>query len=216
MSVLTTTALDGWLNRATRHLSQDAAAQVRREIGEHYESARETAALTAATAEEADRIAIAALGDAKVANCQYRQVMLTSAEARLLREGNWEARAVCSRSWLRWLFFATAFTVFFGAGVSFLKGDAYMGWAMAAGGMCAGILFAAPFLPIYTPSRARVFRGVRWASLLGVLVLPFASDVYRWSWLILACAWPILQTEWARISIRRKLPVAQWPRHLYL
>jgi hypothetical protein len=151
-----------------------------------------------------------------VANRRYREVLLTDSEARLLREGNWEAGTVCSSSWLRWLFLAVAFTVFLGAGVLFVKGDAYMGWAMAAGGISAGIVFAAPFLPIHTPLRARVVRGVRWALLLGVLVLPFASDVYRWSWLIFACVWPILQTEWTRVSIRRKIPVAQWPRHLYL
>ena len=37
------TALESWLQQATRHLSAESAAQVRTEIREHYESAREAA-----------------------------------------------------------------------------------------------------------------------------------------------------------------------------
>ena len=35
-----------------------------------------------------------------------------------------------------------------------------------------GLVFAftAPFLPIYTPSRARAFRGLKWGALIGALV----------------------------------------------
>jgi hypothetical protein len=85
------TGLDGWLKQATRHLSRDSAAQVRTEIQEHYESALEAAMSGGASTEEADRLAVTALGDAKDANCKYRNVLLTSAEARMLREGNWDA-----------------------------------------------------------------------------------------------------------------------------
>src|SRR5262245_8350522 len=97
------TALDSWLTQATRHLSKDSAAQVRTEIHEHYESAREAAVSGGATADEADRLAVTALGDAKAANRQYRKVLLTSAEARMLHAGNREARVLCSRSSPRWL-----------------------------------------------------------------------------------------------------------------
>lgn len=90
------TGLDSWLEQATRCLSRDSVAQVRSEIREHYESARETAISGGATADEADRLAVCALGDAKTANRQYRNVLLTASEARMLREANWEARAVCS------------------------------------------------------------------------------------------------------------------------
>jgi hypothetical protein len=48
-------------------------------------------------------------------------------------------------------------------------------------------------------------------ALMAVLVLAF-----QWSWLLIACLWPVAQVEWTRISIRRKLPVAKWPRQLYL
>ena len=216
MSAFDTTALEIWLNQATRHLSRDAAAQVRREIREHYESARETAALTAATPEEADGVAIAALGDAKVANCQYRQVLLTSAEARLLRQGNWEAKAVCSRGWARWLILGLAAAGLLGSARLLIRGDGYLGSAMLAGVMSIGLFFAAKALPIYTPARGRVFRGVRLTLLLAIWVLAFGPNALQWSWLLFSCLWPLMWIEMRRESIRRKLPVAQWPRHLYL
>src|SRR5580658_3583613 len=97
------TGLDSWLKQATRHLSKDSAAQVQTEIRDHYESARDAAMIGGATADEAERRALTALGDAKTANRQYRHVLLTSAEARMLREGAWEARVVCSRPLPKWL-----------------------------------------------------------------------------------------------------------------
>ena len=86
--------LDSWLRQATRHLAKDSAAQVRMEIQQHYESARDAAIHAGATAVEAARSALIALGDARTANRQYRHVLLTSAEPRMLRDGNWEARIV--------------------------------------------------------------------------------------------------------------------------
>ena len=56
--------LETWLRRATFHLSASSAAQVRSEIQEHYESARDEARGGGATPEEADRRALASLGDA--------------------------------------------------------------------------------------------------------------------------------------------------------
>lgn len=39
----------------------------------------------------------------------------------------------------------------------------------------------------------------------------------RGSWLMLiSCAWPLLWVEWTLFSLRRKLPVAEWPKQLYL
>ena len=203
------TGLDGWLKQATRHLSRDSAAQVRTEIQEHYESALEAAMSGGASTEEADRLAVTALGDAKDANCKYRNVLLTSAEARMLREGNWEARAVCSRPWLKW----GALLV---AAALFLTGAITVAWALLVGGIAMGLLFAAPFLPVYTRSRGRVFRCVKWAVLLGTLGLAFGPDVLKWSWLLFSCLWPMVLIEATRISIRRKLPIAEWPKQLYL
>jgi hypothetical protein len=76
--------LETWLKQATRCLSRDSATQVRIEIREHCDSAREAAIRDGATTEEANRLAVTGLGDAKAANRQYRKVLLTSAEARML------------------------------------------------------------------------------------------------------------------------------------
>ena len=203
------TGLDSWLKQATRQLSRDSAAQVRTEIQEHYESALEAAMSGGVSAEESDRLAVTALGDAKDANCKYRNVLLTSAEARILREGNWEARAVCSRPWLRWGALLVA------AGLS-LVGAITAIWALLVGGIAMGVIFGAPFLPVYTRSRGRVFRCVKWAVLLGTLGLAFGPEALKWSWLLFSCLWPMVWIESTRISIRRKLPIAEWPKQLYL
>jgi hypothetical protein len=80
-------------------LARDSAAAVRSEIEEHYESAREAGIADGMTDAGAELSALRALGDAKTANCRYREVLLTSREERMLRKGQWEARAVCSRPW---------------------------------------------------------------------------------------------------------------------
>ena len=169
-----------------------------------------------ATADEADRLAVTALGDAKTANCQYRNVLLTSAEARMLREGNWEARAVCSRPWLKWLLLAMPVAALLAAAALFLTGAIAVARVLLVGGIGMGLLFAAPFLPVYTPSRGRVFRRVKWVVLIGTLVLAFGPDALKSSWLLISCLWPLAWIEWTRVSIRRKLPVAEWPKQLYL
>jgi len=205
-----TMQLEMWLKRATRHLSWDAAAQVRSEIGEHYDAALESAMAGGAGLDEADRVAIAALGDAQTANRQYRKVLLTSREARLLREGNWEARAVCSRRWLlpvsAWLA-AIAF---------YLAGSIVMARVLVVGGTAIGVIFFATFLPVYTPARGRVFRGVKRVMLAVILLLAFSPLTLRWSGLLFSCVWPVAWIEWTRASIRRKLPVEKWPKQLYL
>jgi hypothetical protein len=205
------TSLDSWLKHATRHLSRDSTTQVRTEIREHYESAREAAISGGATADEADRIAVTALGDAKAANRQYRRVLLTSGEARLLHEGNWEARAICSRSRLKWLLLGMSVAALIAASASFLMGAVTVALILLVGGIGMGLLCAAPSLPVYTPSRGRIFRCVKWVALLGVLAFGLNSP-----WLLIACVWPLAWVEWTRASIRRKLPVAQWPKQLYL
>ncbi len=211
-----TTELETWLKQATRHLSENSVAQVRTEIQEHYESARETAVSGGSTADEADRLAVTALGDAKTANRQYRNVLLTRAEARMLRDGAWEARAVCSRPWLKWLLAAMPVAAMLAAAAFFLAGSIAVARTLLAGGMGMGLLFAAPFLPIYTPSRGRAFRLIKWAILIGTLGMAFGPAALKSSWLLASCLWPVAWIEWTRISIRRKLPVAKWPKQLYL
>jgi hypothetical protein len=201
--------LENWLAQATRGLSTDSAAQVRAEISEHFESARDAAIHEGALGDEADRRALDALGDAKAASCEYRQVLLSKAEAKLLRQGNWEARAVCARPWLKGLAIAVPLAVLAAGAAS------HSPYAIA-GGVAAGFLLAAPFLPIYTPGRALVFRWARWIVMVATVVLLFGPNAVKWSWLLFSCLWPMAWVEWQRTSIRRKLPVDQWPRQLYL
>ena len=208
--------LDSWLKQATRHLAKNSAAQVRTEIQEHYESAREAAISNGATSAEADRLALNVLGDAKTANCQYRRVLLTSAEARMLRDGNWEALAVCSRPWLKRLILAAPVAAAAAATALFFTGRIAVARDLLVLGMGMSPLFAALLLPIYTPSRGRVFRRVKWVAMTGALLLVSGPEVLKWSWLLIACLWPLAWTEWTRASIRRKLPVAKWPKQLYL
>jgi hypothetical protein len=210
------TGLDIWLRLATRHLAKDSADQVRSEILEHYESAREAAITDRASSDEADRLALNALGDARTANCQYRNVLITSAEARMLREGNWEANAICSRPWLKWLIVAVPVAAVIAATALFFTGHAAVARDVLISGLGMSPLLAAPLLPIYTASRGRVYRVVKWVAMTGALVLVFGPETFKWSWLLISCMWPIASTEWTRASIRRKLPMAAWPKHLYL
>jgi hypothetical protein len=207
--------LDYWLNEATRGLSKDSAAQVRSEIQEHYESAREASLSNGASVDEADRFAVTSLGDAEDANRQYLKVLLTSAEARLLREGNWEARAFCSSARVKWLFAAPPVAALSIGTALLLTGATGLAQVLLTAGTGLGLLFAAPLLPIYTPSRARIFRFVKWVVLVAMLVLAFGPSALKWSWLLTSCLWPMAWVEWTRMSIRRKLPVAKWPKQLY-
>jgi hypothetical protein len=207
--------LHSWLEQATRHLAKDSAVQVRTEIREHYEAARETAIAGGASTEDAERLALDALGNARVANCQYRHVLLTSAEARMLREGNWEARAVCSRAWLKRSILAMPLAIAAAAAALLITGHAPVARDVLIGGVAMSPLAAVLLLQINTPLRGRVFRCAKWIVMIGAMVLLFGPNAFMWSWLLISCVWPLFWIEWTRASIRRKLPVKAWPRHLY-
>lgn len=211
-----TTELDRWVTEATRCLSADAAGQVRAEIQEHYDSTREAAIGGGALAGEADRAALAALGDARSANRGYRKVLLTTREARLLKQGNWEARVICSNQRVKSLFRWMPAVPLLAALVLFSTGATGVARTLFLGSIVMGFLFIVPFLPVYTPARSRLARGVKWIVLAGMPVLAFGPDALKYSWLLIAVLWPIARTEWIRVLIRRKLPVAQWPKQLYL
>lgn len=210
------TPLDRWIARATRDLSLDSAGQVRAEIQEHFESAREAAIAGGAGAPDADRMALGALGDPKTAHCQYRKVLLTSAEAKMLREGNWESRAVCARPWLKHLLLAVPAIPLIVTFVMISRGATAAARLPFLASVALFIFFAAPFLPVYTPWRARAYRAIKWATLVAIFTLAFGADSLKYSWLIASCLWIPFWTEATRMSIRRKLPVAQWPKQLYL
>jgi hypothetical protein len=206
-------ALETWVRQAACGLSRDSAARVRMEILEHYESARESARAAGADAGEADRAAVASLGSARMANRQYREVLLTVSEARLLGSARWESRAVCARPWLKRLIPVPVAGLL--AGVWFgVTGETYLARLLLVGMSGLALLFAA-FLPIYTPARGRVFRYARWAWLAAVLVLASGPSVEN-SWMLPVLGWPMIWIEWMQSALRRKLPVAQWPKQLYL
>ncbi|MCX6590193.1 MAG: hypothetical protein NTZ56_01585 [Acidobacteria bacterium] len=210
------TELEFWLAQATRKLSREAGQQVRQEIGEHFASAREAALERGVAAGQADQAALAALGDAREANRRYREVLLTAAEARMLNDGNREARAYCTVAWVKALLLILPAAALAGAVVCFRAGREDVGRGLLAAAIGMSLFFLAPYLPIYTPSRGRAFRAVKWAILIGALGLTFGSHLMSQTWLFASCLWPIIWVEWTRTAIRRKLPVARWPKQLYL
>jgi hypothetical protein len=209
-------ALHAWLARATCQLSADSAAQVRTEIAEHYDSARESAISSGATPHDADRLSVTSLGDPRVANRQYRRVLLTSAEARMLRQSNCEVRAVCSHRWLKRLLISSPMGALLAAAAFFITGHTSVAQGLLAGSIGMVFAFTAPFLPIYTPPRARVFRGLKWGAMIGAVLFAFGPNALESAWLLISCLAPLVWIEWTRHSIRRKLPIAKWPKQLYL
>ena len=209
-------ALDSWLKQATRHLGKDSVTRVRTEIQEHFDATRDAAIANGATAEEADTFALKALGDAKAANRQYRRVLLTSAESRILRSDDREARAICSRPPLKWIFAGVFVTALCAAAALFLTGHVGAGRDAVALAIGMSPLSGALFLPIRTPARGRVFRALKWIAVTVAVALVFGPELLKWSWLLISCLWPLASSEWTRASIRRKLPASAWPRHLYL
>ncbi|MGA2114641.1 MAG: hypothetical protein ABSH56_07815 [Bryobacteraceae bacterium] len=208
--------LDRWLKQATRCLSSDSTARVVTEIREHYECARDAAIGDGAGADQADELALTALGDARKANRQYRKVLLTSSEARLLRQGNWEARAVCSRPLVKSLALSLPLMAILAASGLFHTGADEAARVLLLAGIGVGFLFITPFLPVYTPARSRIVRYLKWVVLAGLPFLAFGADALKFSWLLIASLWPVAWVEWTRIAIRRKLPIERWPKHLYL
>ena len=79
------------------------------------------------------------------------------------------------------------------------------------------VVFAVPLLPIYTPARARIYRAAKWLTVIALSVSFFdPGHRLEWSWLVLNCFSFVAWTEVKRMSLRRKIPAANWPKHLYL
>lgn len=208
--------LDSWLNQAVKHLSKDSADLVRREIQEHYDAAREAALNNGIDPQQAELVAVQTLGDPGIANCQYRKVLLTSSEAALLRQSNAESRMICSNKWLKWTVLSTPGTLLLLSAIFLAMYQFDLARGVLVVGALMAILFTAPFLPIYTPNRGLIFRAVKWVIIIGSITVLFGKDGWNWSWLTSCCFLPFFITEWKRMMIRRKLPIGQWPRQLYL
>jgi hypothetical protein len=210
------TSLEIWLEKATRCLSAESAAMVRSEIQEHYESARDAALDRGVTLPEADQAALYSLGDPRTANRQYRRVLLTATEAQMLRNAQWEGRTVCASRVLLWLLRAIPVAVLCAAAITFVAGQSFMSRLFLLLAVGSVVFIAGPTLPIYTPSRARIFRWVKWTAIIVTTALAFGSNAADWFGAIAICASGVAWIEWTRHSIRRKLPVAKWPKELFL
>ena len=209
------TELEQWLMRASKCLSAESHTRVRAEILDHYEASRDEAIGNGATLLEAEAMALRALGDPGRANRLYRQSLLTSSEAKLLRQGNWEARAVCSRPVLKWIVLGLPVAAFLAGIIALLRGATHLAAELLPIGLCFSVLLHGPFLPIYTPLRSRIYRGFKWAALSAIFLMAMWPLGWSESWLFFGCLWMVVWIEWRRFSIRRKLPIGQWPRQLH-
>ena len=210
------TTLDGWLKQAVRGLSQESADTVRREIEEHYESAREAALSSGIDLPDAEVMAVQALGDPCVANRQYRKVLLTKSEAAVLRNSNAESRMICSNGWAKWMLVSAPGILLLISVVCLAMHMTSLARGVLGLGALMALFFIAPFMPIYSVSRGRIYRVVKWAVMISVVLALFGEDGWNWAWLNACCFYPVLYLEWKRMMIRRKLPISRWPKQLYL
>jgi len=76
--------------------------------------------------------------------------------------------------------------------------------------------FLPRMLPVYTPVRSRYYRLVKWICLAVAAILPLVIGA-RAPWTGAAfLGFFFWMFETKRISLRRKLPIEEWPRELYL
>ncbi len=210
------TSLDGWLHQAVRGLSKESAETVRREIQEHYDAGRETALNNGIDPQIAEDMAVQALGDPCVANSQYRKVLLTKSEAAVLRSSIAESRVICSNGWAKWLLLSAPGTLLVPSAISLAMHLPSVARGLLALGILMAIFFIAPFMPIYTVSRGRIYRAIKWIVLIGGVFALFGIDSRIGLWLASCCFFPVFFTEWKRMMIRRKLPISKWPKQLFL
>ena len=161
-------------------------------------------------------VGIAALGDPESANFDYSCSLLTAREARVLRRGVREWKFISSHPCFRWLLLSTAAVACVGAMKLFVVGWNLPGRLMLAFGIGAGIPLLISILPVYTPSRGPIFRIVKWVAQILALLLAFGPGGLAIYWLVALCVCRLIWSEYIRRSIRHKLPVIQWPRHLYV
>jgi hypothetical protein len=181
------TTLDRWLNHAVRRLSKDSADLVRREIQEHDDGAREAALSNGIDQQRPDVMAVQALGDPCVANRQYRKVLLTGSEAAVLRQVDAESRMICSNGWMKWMVLSTPGTLLLLSTIFLAMHQLDLARGVLVVGVLLAVFFTAPFFPIYTPTRGRLFRTIKWVIMIGSITVLFGPDSRIWSWLFSCC-----------------------------
>jgi len=209
------TDLQIWLKCVTRGLSREAADQVRREIEDHYQSARDAALAQGAAPEQADQQALAALGDAETVNIRYRSVLLTKEEAKMLRGVKRDGEFFSCRPDLIRAFRLGPWMLLCVAGGAYAMNAANLARILLGATLGLGMIFTVPTFSIYTAARSRVYRYAKWPVVLMALWL--ASDrSLNWIGITLIGLLVFGWTEWVCASLRKKLPVEQWPLMLYL
>jgi hypothetical protein len=212
--------LDQWLTAATCKLSDDSTAKVRAEIQEHYQSTYDGVVACGGGSLEADSAAIAALGEPKQANRQYRRVLLTVKEEQMLKilkgdTSTFSPPRIKAGKWLAGIIFAEAF-----GALAFLAWKKHAIWMEFTTFYYLPIIFTIDllrrFLSINTPSRGRAYRAVRWLALIATTVFA-AWRGAKDPWIFfLGVAGLTLLFNQHRAALRRKVPVNQWPKNLYL
>jgi hypothetical protein len=205
-------ALAAWLDTATRKLSTDSAARVREEIREHFESAREEAVAAGVTADSACLSALASLGDAKTVNRRYRRVLVTAWEATLLE------RAECAdRSWYFSRVGLVARLFVWGAFLFFGVAQENPMLVLVAGGYFAVCGYR------LLPARHMRIGGlvIRWIGIpvgifTGFMIAGQPDVRVALGAMFILYEVAVARAHWGRMRLREKLPVADWPRALYL
>ena len=200
--------LEQWLEVATRGLCDSAAARVRAEIGEHYLSAIESAGSAGVDQRDAERRALHALGEAKVANRQYHRVLLTESEARTL-----------SRLTSRWppvvgILLLAPFAIY-----AIFTRTSELNFLFA---FCV-VEVALRAIPVSSIRAGWVVRIFRWVNLtvfytmwlVGVMDLGKSPAVLLVGMTLFNVV-AVVHTEYTRFVLRRKVPVEQWPRMLWI
>jgi hypothetical protein len=209
------TDLQVWLKRVTRGLSREAADQVRREIEDHYLSARDAALAQGTAPDQVDRQALAALGDAEAVNIRYRSVLLTKEEARMLREVQRDGEFFSCRPDLIRAFRLGPCMLLCVAAFAYAMGAANLARIMLAATLGLGMIFTVPTFSIYTSVRSQVYRYAKWPVVLMALWLANGRS-FNWLGITLIGLVVFGWTEWVCASLRKKLPAEQWPTMLYL
>jgi hypothetical protein len=211
-------SINDWIGVAARGLAKDAWVRVREEIYGHYESAREESLQQGASEQRASAAALSSLGNARAANKQYKKIHLTEWENKLIRQDECATMALHRRPYLLIVPLVlmcaavAAFTINPGPATSLLLAG--------AAGLC--FVFGAPcLLPINTRLRGTIYRTIRVTWLVAFMWFAYGIDGRSESWAMffsmgLPTLWILGWLEWSRASARRKLPVVEWPRSLYL
>ena len=210
-----------WLKRVTRGLSQEAKNQVRREIEDHYLSVRDAALAQGAAPDQADRHALAALGDAETANIRYRSVLLTKEEAKMLRRVKRDGEFFRCRPALVRAFRLGPFLLLCVSAAAYAINAENLARIMLAATLGVGMIFSVPTFSIYTPARSQVYRYAKWPVVLMAVWLANGRSFHHWFGITLiglaVFGWADwVWTDWVCASLRKKLPVEQWPKMLYL